>query len=185
MRHRSIAAVLAALASLAIASTAIAGGWAQVTAQNPPVDPPVGQETTINLEVLQHGETPVSWPDLSVIATNKATGDTVRVKAQAQGPAGSYVATITFPSAGAWTLTFDSTDLMMEGWVPLQIAAGVGAAPAGAGTQNGAPAGQAGSGTDVSMLLVLLFALAVGFAVAGLGLLGRRSSTETPASART
>ncbi len=182
MRHRSIAAVLAVLASLAIGSTALAGNWAQVNAQNPPVDPPAGQETTINLEVLQHGETPVSWPKLTVVATDAVSGTTIRAAATPLGPAGAYTATLVFPTAGDWALTYTSPDLHMEGRVAMHVGAAVGAAPAGAGTPSGQPGAPA---TDMSLLVVLLFALAVGLAVGGLGLLGRRGATDAPVSART
>jgi hypothetical protein len=189
VRHRPIAvplALLGTLAGLAIASTVVAGGWAQVSAKNTPVDPPAGEKTTIELAVSQHGVTPVSWPDLTVIATNEATGETVRVQATAKGPVGSYVATIVFPTDGAWTLTYDSTDLVMEGWAPVQVAAAAGA-PAGAagGANPAAPAAGAGagSGADVLPFVVLLFAVAVGLAVAGLGLVSRRSRADTAVSA--
>ena len=55
-----------------------------------------------------------SWPNLTVVATDTATGTVVRTEAQAQGPVGTYVATIVFPTAGDWTLTFESTELEMS-----------------------------------------------------------------------
>ena len=187
MRHRTIALPLALLASLALASVAVAGGWAQVTARTVPVDPPAGEPTTIELGVSQHGMTPVSWPDLTVIATNESTGDTFRTKAQAKGPTGSYVATLTFPSAGEWTLTFESTDLIMEGWTRLQVEpSGVAApaAPAGAGAQNPNTA-PASPSTDVMLVVLVLFVLAVGLGVAALGLRSRNTSGDAPVSVRT
>ena len=190
MRHRTIALPLALLASLALASVAVAGGWAQVTARTVPVDPPAGEPTTIELGVSQHGITPVSWPDLTVIATNAATGDTFRTRAEAKGPTGSYVATLTFPSAGEWTLTFESTDLMMEGWTRLQVepsgvaAPAAPAAPAGAGAQNPTTT-PAAPATDVMLVVLVLFVLAVGLGVAALGFRSRSASGDTPVSVRT
>jgi len=183
MRHRALALPIALLASLALASVAAAGGWAQVTARNVPVDPPAGEATTIELGVSQHGVTPVSWPDLTVIATNETTGDTLRVKAQAQGPAGSYVATIVFPSSGAWMLTFDSTDLHMEGWTKLQIGSGA-AAPGGVSAQNQATA-PAAPATDVMLVVLVLFVLAVGLGVAALGIRSRNATGDAQLPVRT
>jgi hypothetical protein len=189
MRHRTIALPLALLASLALASVAVAGGWAQVTAKTVPVDPPAGEATTIELGVSQHGITPVSWPDLTVIATNDTTGATFRTKAEAKGPTGSYVATLTFPSAGAWTLTFDSTDLIMEGLTKLQVGLSGVAAPAapagaGAGAQNPTTA-PAAPATDVMLVVLLLFVLAVGLGVAALGLRSRNATGDSRLSVRT
>lgn len=184
MRHRSICLPLAVLASLVLASVAVAGGWAQVTAKNVPADPPAGEATTIELGVSQHGVTPVSWPDLTVIATNETTGDTLRVKATAEGPAGSYVATITFPSSGEWMLTFDSTSLEMEGWAAMQVAPAVAAAPGGAGTPNQATT-PAAPATDVMLVVLVLFVLAVGLGVAAMGIRSRNATGDARLSVRT
>lgn len=126
MRHRSIASsaaiLMAVLMPLVAATSALAGGWAQVTAQNVPVDPPAGEETTISLTMLQHGQTPVSWPQLTVIATDTSSGTVVSVEALASGAAGSYVAKLTFPTAGQWTLSYTSQDLIMEGSATVVVA---------------------------------------------------------------
>ena len=187
MRHRTIALPLALLASLALASVAVAGGWAQVTARTAPVDPPAGEPTAIGFSVSQHGVTPVSWPDLTVIATNETTGDTFRTKAEAKGPAGSYEATLTFPGAGEWTLTFDSNDLIMEGWTRLQVqpsSVAAPAAPGGAGAQNPTTA-PAAPATDVMLVVLVLFVLAVGLGVAALGFRGRNATGDARLSVRT
>lgn len=184
MRHRTIALPLAVLASLVLASVAVAGGWAQVTATNVPVDPPAGEETTIELAVSQHGETPVSWPDLTVIATNAASGETVRVAARAEGSVGSYVATIVFPSAGSWTLTFDSTDLEMAGWAKLQVATSAAAAPGAAGAPSQATTPGVLS-TDVMAVVLVLFVLAVGLGIVTLGTRRRGAAPDAQAPAGT
>jgi hypothetical protein len=180
MRSRSIAPLLAVLAMLALTSVAIAGGWAQVTAKALPVDPPAGEETTIELNMLQHGVTPVSWPRLTVVATDAASGAVVRAEAQATGPEGSYVAKITFPSAGQWTLSYESVDLVMEGSTPIRIAGSVAAAPGS--TPAEAPASQA---FDVLPLLFAALAV-VGLLAIGSGLVlrSRGASAGSGASAR-
>jgi hypothetical protein len=180
MRHRLFAPLLAVLAVLALGSVAFAGGWAQVTAKAVPVDPPAGEETTIELNVLQHGVTPVSWPRLTVIARDSVSGAVVRAEAQATGPEGSYVARITFPSAGQWTLSYESDDLVMEGRTPIRITAPVAAAPGS--TPAEAPANP---GFDVLPLVFAALAVVALLAIgSGLALRGRGASAGSGASAR-
>ncbi|MEO6350319.1 MAG: hypothetical protein ABIP53_06680 [Candidatus Limnocylindrales bacterium] len=188
MHHRFIALPFAVIASLILASIALAGGWAEVTVKDAPVDPPAGGQTLINLDVLQHGVTPVSWPNLTVIATDAATGAVVRTKAQAKGPEGSYVATVVFPSAGAWTLTFTSPELdMAESVAKLNVApAAIAAAPAVvAAAQSVAVAPAAASFDVMTVVLVLLAALGAFAVLAGLLLRREGASTGSRVTVRT
>ena len=178
MRSRSIALPLGLLASLLAASVAVAGGWAQVTGTNVPVDPQAGEEATVDFNVLQHGMTPVSWPGLTVIATDAKSGAVVRADAQAKGPEGSYVATIVFPSAGEWSLTFESADLHMEGSVAVHVMPPVAAAQAGAAASSAAA-------FDVLPLVLVLLAAAVALIVAGQVLRSRGASGDARVSAGT
>lgn len=166
--RRAMAAVVATLAFLAAASVAFAGGWAQVTAQNVPVDPPAGEEISITLKMLQHGQTPVSWPGLTVVATEKSSGAVVGAQAKASGPEGTYVVKLTLPTAGQWTLSYTSQDLMMEGTATIRASAPA-AAPA-----NTTPQTQATQTTDV--MLPLLAVLAIFAVLAGGVLLLRRGT---------
>ena len=179
MRHRLAAlplALLSLIASLALASVALAGGWAFVAAQNAPVDPPAGEETTIELLMLQHGVTPVSWPGLTVIATEASSGAEVRVEAVAKGEKGAYEATFVFPTAGQWTLSFASNDLVMEGSVPLTVA------PAAAVVGQGA-ASSATAAFDVMPLLLVLIAGVVTLVILGQVLHGRGAIANPKVSA--
>lgn len=178
MRHRYIALPLAALASFAFASVALAGGSAQVTVKSGPVDPVAGEETTIELGVLQHGVTRVSWPTLTVVATNATSGAVLRAEARANGPEGSYVATIVFPSTGEWTLTFDSPDLAMAGSVAMNVAPAVAAA-------QPAVTVPAAAAFDAVPLLLVLFGAAAALGIASLVLRRGRASGDTPLSVRT
>ena len=184
MRHRtaasSVAALFAVVALFAAASTALAGGWATVSAQNVPVDPPAGEETTISLTMLQHGKTPVSWPKLTVVATDEVSGAVVAAKATASGPEGSYVVKITFPTAGDWTLSYSSPDLQMEGTASVSVAA---SAAAPAVTTPATQATQAAT-TDVMPLIAVLAALVV-LGVGWLALRGRSTPADTRVSAGT
>lgn len=177
MRHGSIALPLAALASLAFATVVVAGGWAQVSARNVPLDPPAGQQTTIELKVLQHGVTPVSWPRLTIIASDATSGAVLRTEAMAKGPEGTYVATLVFPSEGEWTLAFESKDLVMQGSVTMQIAAPVAAAAAASGA--------AAAGLDVMPLAFVVLVAAVVLALAGMVLRSRGALRGTRLSPRT
>jgi hypothetical protein len=88
---------------------------------NPPADPPAGEATTIELNVLQHGVTAVSWPRITVIATNEATEEVTAAQAKASGPEGHYTATLTFPTEGQWTISFVSPELQMDGTATLTV----------------------------------------------------------------
>jgi hypothetical protein len=168
MLRRLLPLPLAALAALALASTALAGGWAQVTVPNPPGDPPAGEETTIELNVLQHGVTPVSWPRITVIATNEATGEATAAQAKASGPDGHYTAKLTFPSEGAWTIIFASPELQMDGTATLNVSPALLAAPAVAA---------ATSGIDMlPVALVLLVALFAAIAIAAVTMRSREGA---------
>ena len=175
MRHRFLVVALTALASVFLASVAVAGGWAQVAVTDVPADPPAGEGTTIDLTVLQHGAAPVSWPSLTVIATDAITGTVVRTEAEATGPVGSYVATIAFPTPGQWTLTFESTDLDMQGSVDLSVAPAIVPAPAAVAAPAAEP--------DAMPLMLMLLAATGALAVGGMLLRMRNTSGRARASA--
>jgi hypothetical protein len=180
MLRRLTALPLAALAALALASTVLAGNWAQVTVPNLPTDPPAGEETTIELNVLQHGVTAVSWPKITVIATNEATDDVVAAQAKASGPEGHYTATMTFPSEGEWTFSFTSPDLVMDGTATLNVNPALTAAPAAAA---------ASSGIDTMLVaLALMLVLFAAIAIAAVTMRSRdgaRAARQTRVTART
>jgi hypothetical protein len=183
MRHRIAALPLAAMASIAVVSIALAGGWAEVTVTDSPADPPAGQETNIELRVLQHGVTPVSWPNLIVVATDDTSGDVVRTQAEAQGPEGSYVAAIAFPHAGEWTLTFESDELVMAGSVTMSVAS-----PSLAGRGGGsAAAGSAPASTTFDPMPLLIALLGASLIVGFIGVFVRRGTAagEPGVSVRT
>ena len=125
MRPRTLVALpLALLAVLAMSATALAGGWAAVTMAEPPSDITPGEEATVEMTVLQHNETPVDWPRITVVATNADTGAIVRAKASAvSGQLGQYQATLTLPTDGEWAITYESPDLVMDGSATLAVAA--------------------------------------------------------------
>jgi len=146
--HRLFAIPIAIAAVLALTTAVLAGGWASVTMTDPTDEPTAGGETIFDLTVMQHGVTPVSWPAITVVATNAETGATVSALAKASGPLGHYTVGLTFPTGGAWTIAFASNDLLMEGGQTVAVDA---AAPAAAASETAAA-----SAVDVSMVTVLL-----------------------------
>lgn len=148
MRRRSRPLLLALLASLAATANVLGGGWAQVTVTDVPADLTAETETVIGMTVMQHGETAVSWPTLTVVATDADSGAVVRADARPSGPVGAYVARITFPVAGTWTLAFESRDLIMEGGASIPVgppttAVAVSSATPSTGVADMAPQGLA------------------------------------------
>jgi hypothetical protein len=146
------------LGTLALATAALAGGWAQVTFTDAPVDPPAGVGTPIGFRVMQHGQTPVSWPEITVVATDSESGVVVRAAARAEGPTGQYVATINFPTEGDWTLTFESSDLIMEGTATMQVSPATATPTSPAATPDPTPFGIAAA---VGLALLVGGALAL------------------------
>lgn len=176
MTHR-IAAVPLALATglttaLLLASTALAGGWATATLDPGMNGPHAGTPTTIGFIVLQHGQTPNSSLAVVVHGAN-ATGGSVSANATAQGGPGHYVATLTFPIDGAWTITWTSELDMGASSAPLTVLAAP-AAPVSAPTP--APA----SAIDTVALVVVGVALALAALAGAVGLRRRRARTSAP-----
>jgi YtkA-like len=92
-----------ALLALAAPSSAFAGGWA--TAGLAPPDGGVGAGDTWNAEVniLQHGETPLSGVNPTVTIRNATTGEAKTFAAKPTDEAGVYLAKVVFPSEGKWS----------------------------------------------------------------------------------
>ena len=135
MIHR-LAAFLSALAVTALlTATAVAGGWATATLDPGTTGPQAGTPTTLGFRVLQHGMTPNS--SLSVVVHgSRAGGGSVSAAASPEGEVGHYIASMTFPADGAWTISW-SSELDMSGSVATlnvtpAVAAPAVAAPAGA-----------------------------------------------------
>jgi hypothetical protein len=179
-RTRSLLPAVLLGAGLTWAATVTAGSMAVVTVTDVPADPPAGEDVALGFTVMQHGETPVSWPTITVLATEASTGDVVRAPSTPEGPTGSYVATIVFPTEGRWTLTFESTDLYMEGSATIRVAPPL-AAPV---TASSPTATEAAPVVDLAPVIIAL-ALSVILLVVGLSLRGRRVRADGRASART
>jgi hypothetical protein len=177
MVRRSIplgAVVIALVATLALAASVFAGGFAiaNLDSGGPP-QPVAGQGTRLGFTVLQHGRTPWTQGGVSVVARNQATGQTIRADAIAEGQDGHYVATLTFPAAGTWDWDIEMPLLMQSKFPPLTVLP-VGSAPVAAPAHQPAEAPVSTPAVPV-MGLVALAAILAG---AGYLLLRRR---PTPA----
>src|SRR5262249_47251261 len=120
----------AALALLALAAPALAGGWAVITLDSLPRDVRTGQSLHIGFVIRQHGRDPVNtdWnghalrptltghkqPDASGVA-NAADGETIPAEARQEGPVGHFVVDWVFPSAGTWAWEISAPPFTIQG----------------------------------------------------------------------
>jgi hypothetical protein len=159
MRQRATTAALSAIAlTLIMATSALAGGWANAIMDTPPDDPVTpGQPITIGFTLLQHGVTPVDWGTSQVVLTNEATGQSVTFDSRPQGAVGHWVAEISVPAEGTWSYQVrHDLEIEMTGFDPITV--------------GPAPAQAAGAAASLGVQPALL--LAAGFlsllAVAGI-----------------
>ena len=98
--------VLTAVAALAFAGTASAGGWATAGVDPPPPDDGMsaGGSWEPKITIRQHGTTPLDGVDPAVIITNRDTGERKRFAASPTGQSGEYQAKVVFPSSGEWAV---------------------------------------------------------------------------------
>jgi hypothetical protein len=91
----------------------LAGNWAEIRADATTSEsgPVAGEPTEIGFTVLQHGETAAGWVTPTVRLTSATTGETLDVAAEASGPDGHFIATVTLPSAGFWSWQVDLAEL--------------------------------------------------------------------------
>lgn len=87
------------------ATSAVFGGWAVVTVENPPERLTVGVPYTLEYSVRQHGKELLAGLDGRIEA--RAAGKVVTADARPLS-IGKYSAVVTVPSAGSWTITVNS-----------------------------------------------------------------------------
>jgi MYXO-CTERM domain-containing protein len=96
---RKLAGVLA-LAALALAPAAAAGGWATVGVS--PLPSEDDSDWNVTLIVKQHGRTPLDGVQPTITIRNTGSGETKTFAAKPAGKPGTYTATVRFPSNGTW-----------------------------------------------------------------------------------
>jgi hypothetical protein len=136
------------LAAVAVpVGTAQAGGWATVEVAKPPVGIAPGDEWRAELLIKQHGITPLDGLEPSVEISDGA-GVVRTFRARPAGRPGTYVAEVTYPSAGTWSTRFYDgfTDATPHRLAPLTVGP-AGAAPATpASERRPAPVASTGDG---------------------------------------
>jgi hypothetical protein len=100
------AATAALAASLVLTVPAGAGGAATVRVVGPSSEPVAGVPWPLELEVLQHGITPIDWEHVSVVARQPSSGMVAAANARPGEAVGRYLVDMVFPDAGDWTLEF-------------------------------------------------------------------------------
>lgn len=151
MSHRRLIISLAAGAVLlALAAVPVAAGGsatAEVTAglDEPPV---AGEEREVHVLLLQHGVTPVNFGTVTLTAVLLETGETISVEATPEG-AGTWTATMAFPTAGDWQLRVTHDELATPAAEAITVADPALSLPAVAFAVGGAG------------LLILVLALAI------------------------
>jgi YtkA-like len=178
-----IALLAAIAAALAVPTAATAGGWATVGFDPPPEDLAPGQAWQVDLEVLQHGRTPLEGVSPRVIVQPKEGGKPVSFGAKPTDEPGVYRATVVFPSAGTWMLSVDDDFAATHRFPAVQVG-GKKSATEPVAAVNTAAATPPSAGDDDGPNLLLAFgaaalaALAAGF---GAAYLQRRSGGSSPA----
>ena len=90
-----------AVAGLLLPAAALGGGFATVQLSSLPQGTDQGGTWTPTLTILQHGVTPLDGLQPAVRITDEA-GAITTFAAKPAGEPGTYVAEVTFPSAGTW-----------------------------------------------------------------------------------
>lgn len=156
--------LIAVAATLAAAAPAAAGGWANVQlSQLPPETPVSGQKWTVDLDIKQHGVTPLVGAKPAVLLRG-ADGATHRFAGRPTAKPGVYRATVVFP-AGRWQMDVDDgfTNAVKHSYPTVDV--GPATAPAPATT---------GGGGDRTLLLGGAILAALGLATAAALITRRR-----------
>ncbi len=115
-RSAVLGAGLSLVLVLLAAAPALAGGWAEIKAdQTRTSEPPVaGRPLEIGFTVLQHGVTPAGWVHPTIHLTDLATGEAIDVAASSSGVDGHFLVSVTPPTAGFWSWTVTLTELVVD-----------------------------------------------------------------------
>ncbi|MFN2520952.1 MAG: hypothetical protein ABR525_07910 [Candidatus Limnocylindria bacterium] len=108
LRRFVLAAALALTAALLVPGQAAnAGGWAVTTFDDLPGQFVAGQSYTLGYTIRQHGVTPIKADSTGIYLQTSSGGIAASFPGSADGALGHYVATVRFPSAGAfrWFVT--------------------------------------------------------------------------------
>jgi hypothetical protein len=178
----------AAIAALALPGAAGAGGFATVGLSSLPDGTAPGTPWHVTLTILQHGRTPLTDIEPSVVVRS-ADGRTTRTfAAKPAGKAGLYTADVVFPSAGEWRYSVADGFSQTHSFAPVAIGSSrpvaipgsqSGAGPAGANRPPAADSdgGNVAAAIAAAVVAGLLAALAAAVLV-------RRRPAASPAAPR-
>ena len=142
MRARATALALTIAALLALPAAALAGGWATVELSSTPDGLAPGEPWSVELQVFQHGRTPLRGvePEVTISA-----GDERRTfAARPTGRPGVYRASVRFPHAGSWRYAVDDGFTGRHRYPAVQIGGAAAASRRGAAWDRLALAALAG-----------------------------------------
>jgi hypothetical protein len=156
-----LAMVMVAAALFLAPAAAQAGGWATVGLSSLPDGMDAGEPWVVDLQVLQHGKTPMNDVQPRVLLAGPDGARRV-VAARPTGAPGTDQARVVFPTAGRWRFSVDDGFTQTHTYAPVHI----GGEPA---------AGQAGGGSGANWLPALAVVFGAVLLLLYVGLLSRVS----------
>ena len=108
-------------ATLAVAGTALAGGWATVQLSSTPTGTKAGRPWVVRLTVLQHGRTPLVGVRPTITVRNGARRAVF--KAVPTGKPGVYRSRVIFSKPGKWTYAIWDGFTQTHTYAPVRILA--------------------------------------------------------------
>ena len=125
MRRLTLVLATLALALGALATPALAGGWAVTTFDDMPSQIISGKEYALGYTIRQHGATPVNVSKTEILAV-AVSGRTLSFPGRSDGAVGHYVATVFFPAGGTYTWQVTQGDFAAQdlGKITILSAAG-------------------------------------------------------------
>ena len=103
-----LAVLTALLATLSVTSLAWAGGWAVITLDRLPENVVAGQPYALGFMVRQHGRTPWQVDQITILASQAESGQSLTFTAKPDEVPGHYQAKLLFPQPGAWEWSIQS-----------------------------------------------------------------------------
>lgn len=158
---RAGAGALAIVGLLALPAAAVAGGWATVGLSSTPEDVAPGAAWNVEIEVLQHGRTPLDDVEPTVTISSGEFSRTFTTRPT--GKPGTHRASVRFPRPGTWSYVVDDGFTARHSYPPVRI-------------REAAATASTAAARDIAYDRLALAALA-GLAAGGLALLvarGRR-----------
>ncbi len=129
MRRAILRFGLVVVPLLTMAVPAAAGGWATVRLDQPPGEVVVEVPWTVGFTVLQHDVRPTNDVEPRLDARHQETGESVRATGRQEGAEGHFVASVTFPLAGAWKWSIMPEPFAATSFETLMVASKAGEVP--------------------------------------------------------